>query len=91
MLLLHASLDEIVALSEIPVEYAAKLFETVYQTNVFAAVAVTNAFLPLLRKAQAACIVSVSSVLSSLRQGQTHIFLHAILELKDSTEFFDQS
>lgn len=39
---------------------------TVYETNVFGAVAVTNAMLPLLRRAPAARIVNVSSELGSI-------------------------
>jgi NAD(P)-dependent dehydrogenase (short-subunit alcohol dehydrogenase family) len=38
----------------------------VYETNVFAVVAVTNAMLPLLRKAEAARIVNVSSEVGSI-------------------------
>src|SRR5262249_2922467 len=38
----------------------------VYETNVFGVVAVTNAMLPLLRKAQAARIVNVSSEVGSI-------------------------
>ena len=38
----------------------------VYETNVFAVVAVTNALLPLLRKAEAARIVNVSSEVGSI-------------------------
>jgi NAD(P)-dependent dehydrogenase (short-subunit alcohol dehydrogenase family) len=38
----------------------------VYETNVFGIVAVTNAFLPLLRKAPAARIVNVSSEVGSI-------------------------
>ncbi len=56
---------DMVPLSEIPVEDAAKQFATIYETNVFAVVTVTNAFLPLLRKAPAARIVNVSSTLAS--------------------------
>jgi NAD(P)-dependent dehydrogenase (short-subunit alcohol dehydrogenase family) len=41
-------------------------FRAVFETNVFGVVAVTNALLPLLRKAPAARIVNVSSVLGSL-------------------------
>ncbi|GHG83337.1 SDR family oxidoreductase [Streptomyces griseocarneus] len=37
-----------------------------YETNVFGVIAVTNAFLPLLRRSPAARIVNVSSVLASL-------------------------
>ena len=48
--------------SEMPVE----LLERTYATNVFAVVAVTNALLPLLRRATAGRIVNVSSGLGSL-------------------------
>ena len=54
-----------VPLSQMPVEDAAKQFAIIYQTNVFAVVTVTNAFLPLLRKAPAARIVNVSSTRGS--------------------------
>ncbi len=64
MLALLAYLD-LAALSEIPVEDAAKQFATIYETNVFAVVTVNNAFLPLLRKAPAARIVNISSTLAS--------------------------
>lgn len=50
--------------SEVPVETV----RTVYETNVFGVVAVTNAMLPLLRRATAARIVNVSSELGSLTQ-----------------------
>lgn len=40
--------------------------KTVWETNVFGTLAVTQAFLPLLRKAEAARIVTVSSALGSL-------------------------
>lgn len=38
----------------------------IWETNVFGVLAVTQAFVPLLRKSQAACIVNVSSNLGSL-------------------------
>ena len=41
-------------------------FRLVYETNVFAVVTVTNAFLPLLRKAPAGRIVNVSSKRGSI-------------------------
>jgi NAD(P)-dependent dehydrogenase (short-subunit alcohol dehydrogenase family) len=40
--------------------------ETVFRTNVFATVAVTRAFLPLLKKSEAGRIVNLSSILGSL-------------------------
>lgn len=61
--------DSFVPLSDLPVEDAAKQFAGIYQTNVFAVVTVTNAFLPLLRKAQAGRVVNVSSSLGSLSKG----------------------
>jgi NAD(P)-dependent dehydrogenase (short-subunit alcohol dehydrogenase family) len=42
------------------------VLRTVYETNVFGAVAVTNALLPLLRRAPAARIVNVSSEVGSI-------------------------
>ncbi len=63
--------QELMPLTELPVEDAAKQFASVYQTNVFAVVTVTNAFLPLLRKASAARIVNVSSTLASIGKGMT--------------------
>ena len=54
-----------IPLSQLPVEDAAKQFAIIYQTNVFAVVTVTNAFLPLLRKAPAGRIVNVSSTRGS--------------------------
>jgi NAD(P)-dependent dehydrogenase (short-subunit alcohol dehydrogenase family) len=48
--------------SETPVEQVRE----VYETNVFGVIAVTNAFLPLLRKSAAARIVNVSSAIGSL-------------------------
>ena len=53
-------------------EDAAAQFAFVYQTNVFAVITVTNAFLPLLRQASAARIVNVSSGLASLTRGKTY-------------------
>lgn len=61
--------DTLSPLSELPVEKAAQQFAVIYQTNVFGVVTVTNAFLPLLRKAPAARIVNVSSTLGSLTKG----------------------
>jgi NAD(P)-dependent dehydrogenase (short-subunit alcohol dehydrogenase family) len=45
-----------------------EVMRTVYNTNVFGVVAVTNAMLPLLRKSQAGRIVNVSSGLGSITQ-----------------------
>ncbi len=63
--------DHLAPLTEIPVEDAAKQFATIYQTNVFAVVTVTNAFLSLLRKAPAARIVNISSGLASISRKKT--------------------
>jgi NAD(P)-dependent dehydrogenase (short-subunit alcohol dehydrogenase family) len=49
-----------------PSETNLTAMRTVYDTNVFGVVAVTNAMLPLLRKASAARIVNVSSGLGSI-------------------------
>jgi NAD(P)-dependent dehydrogenase (short-subunit alcohol dehydrogenase family) len=43
-----------------------KVLRDTFETNFFAAVAVTNAFLPLLKKSAAGRIVNVSSILGSL-------------------------
>ena len=45
---------------------SAELFRATYDTNVFGAVRVVEAFLPLLRKSDAARIVNVSSTMGSL-------------------------
>jgi NAD(P)-dependent dehydrogenase (short-subunit alcohol dehydrogenase family) len=49
-----------------PSETTVALLRTVYETNVFGVVAVTNAMLPLLRRAPAARIVNVSSEVGSI-------------------------
>jgi NAD(P)-dependent dehydrogenase (short-subunit alcohol dehydrogenase family) len=49
-----------------PSETPADQVRTVYETNVFGVVTVTNALLPLLRRAGSARIVNVSSVVGSL-------------------------
>lgn len=49
-----------------PSETTLDTLRTVYETNVFGAVAVTNAMLPLLRRAPAARIVNVSSDVGSI-------------------------
>ena len=56
-------------LSQLPVEKAAQAFSHIYDTNVFAVVTITNAFLPLLQAAPAGRIVNVSSSLGSLGTG----------------------
>ena len=60
--------DSSVKLCDLPVEDAAKRFSYIYETNVFAVITVTNAFLPLLQAAPAARIVVVSSTLGSLEK-----------------------
>ena len=52
--------------SGLPSETTLETLRTVYETNVFGVVAVTNAMLPLLRRAQAARIVNVSSEVGSI-------------------------
>ena len=54
------------SISQLPVEDAAEMFRSVYDTNVFSVVTVTNPFLPLLQSAPAGRIVNVSSSLGSL-------------------------
>jgi NAD(P)-dependent dehydrogenase (short-subunit alcohol dehydrogenase family) len=49
-----------------PSAVSADIMRETYETNVFGVVAVTHAFLPLLREAPAARVVNVSSVLGSL-------------------------
>jgi len=49
-----------------PSETTLETLRTVYETNVFGVVAVTNAMLPLLRRAPAARIVNVSSEVGSI-------------------------
>jgi NAD(P)-dependent dehydrogenase (short-subunit alcohol dehydrogenase family) len=49
-----------------PTAVPIELVQRTYDTNVFGAIRVTNAFLPLLRRAPAARIVNVSSRLASL-------------------------
>jgi NAD(P)-dependent dehydrogenase (short-subunit alcohol dehydrogenase family) len=52
--------------SGLPSETALETLRTVYETNVFGVVTVTNAMLPLLRRAPAARIVNVSSEVGSI-------------------------
>lgn len=66
----ESSYSSMTKVSELPVETAAKVFSSIYDTNVFAVVTVTNAFLPLLQAAPAGRIVNVSSSLGSLGKGQ---------------------
>lgn len=51
-----------------PSDTTLAVMRTVYNTNVFGVVAVTNAMLPLLRKSQAGRVVHVSSGLGSITQ-----------------------
>lgn len=53
----------------IPSETSAVDVRSVYETNVFGVIRVTNAVLPLLRKSPSARIVNMSSVLGSLTHG----------------------
>jgi NAD(P)-dependent dehydrogenase (short-subunit alcohol dehydrogenase family) len=55
-----------VALSGLPSETPLDAFRTLFETNVVGVVAVTNAFLPLLRRSPAGRIVNVSSELGSI-------------------------
>ncbi|GAA3394593.1 SDR family oxidoreductase [Streptomyces roseoviridis] len=52
---------------QLPSETPAEQVRTVYETNVFGVITVTNALLPLLRKAPSARIVNVSSAIGSLK------------------------
>lgn len=55
-----------------PGELSEKILRDTYETNVFAPIFVTQAFLPLLKKSPAGRIVNVSSTLGSLQnQGDT--------------------
>jgi NAD(P)-dependent dehydrogenase (short-subunit alcohol dehydrogenase family) len=53
--------------SGLPSQTPLAILREVYETNVFGVVAVTNAMLPLLRRAQAARIVNVSSEVGSIQ------------------------
>ncbi|MFF5977099.1 SDR family oxidoreductase [Streptomyces sp. NPDC012769] len=52
---------------QLPSETPAEQVRTVYETNVFGVITVTNALLPLLRQAPSARIVNVSSAIGSLK------------------------
>ncbi|WP_280463440.1 SDR family oxidoreductase [Nocardia carnea] len=54
------------AYDQVPSTVDLDMVRAVFETNVFGAIAVTNAFLPLLRRSQAARIVNVSSHAGSL-------------------------
>jgi NAD(P)-dependent dehydrogenase (short-subunit alcohol dehydrogenase family) len=49
-----------------PSETTLAMWREIYETNLFGAVAVTQAFLPLVRKSEAGRIVNLSSILASL-------------------------
>lgn len=53
-------------LSKVPSEQSLQAWRSTFETNLFGLIAVTQAFLPLLRKAPAGRIVNVSSILGSL-------------------------
>lgn len=53
-------------LQRAPSEQSLETWRTTFDTNVFAVIAVTKAFLPLLRQSQAGRIVNVSSALGSI-------------------------
>lgn len=52
--------------SKVPSEQSLQAWRSTFETNLFGLIAVTQAFLPLLRKAPAGRIVNVSSILGSL-------------------------
>jgi NAD(P)-dependent dehydrogenase (short-subunit alcohol dehydrogenase family) len=54
------------AFDKAPSEQSLAMWRRTFDTNVFGVVAVTNAFLPLLRKSEAGRIVNVSSILGSM-------------------------
>ncbi|MFI8829086.1 SDR family oxidoreductase [Streptomyces sp. NPDC053431] len=58
---------------QLPSETPAEQVRTVYETNVFGVVTVTNALLPLLRKAPSARIVNVSSAIGSLKSAAENL------------------
>jgi NAD(P)-dependent dehydrogenase (short-subunit alcohol dehydrogenase family) len=63
-------LDRGIRPSEVPLE----VLRATYETNVFGAVAVTQAFLPLLRRSPAGRVVNATSELGSLAQNQNPDF-----------------
>jgi NAD(P)-dependent dehydrogenase (short-subunit alcohol dehydrogenase family) len=58
-------------MSKKPSEQTLETWRKTFDTNVFGLIAVTNAFLPLLKKSQAGRIVNVSSLLGSNKLHQT--------------------
>ena len=64
-------LEEIFA-DQMPSVASMEELKTVWETNVFSTLAVTQAFLPLLRKAEKARIVTITSGLSSLTLNSNH-------------------
>ncbi len=66
----EGTMEEILA-AQMPSVASISEMKKVWDTNVFGALAVTQAFLPLLRKASAPRIVNVSSALGSLTMNQS--------------------
>jgi len=54
------------AFDKVPSAQSLQIWRDTFETNVFGLVAVTNAFLPLIKKASAGRIVNVSSILGSM-------------------------
>lgn len=54
------------AFDKTPSQQSIDIWRSTFETNVFGLVAVTNAFLPLLKRSEAARVVNVSSVLGSM-------------------------
>ena len=84
----HARLDVLVNSAGIvldrglkPSEVPIALLRATYETNVFGPVAVTQAFLPLLRRSRGARVVNVSSELASLAQNTNPAFEFAHIKL----------
>lgn len=83
----HSHLDVLVnnaaisrdALDKTPSQQTLDVWRTTFDTNLFGLVEVTNAFLPLLKKSEAARIVNLSSLLGSIAANldPTSAFYHA--------------